>query len=42
MGKGEMAFTANGNIFPCERLIGSGENYKHCIGNVETGLELEN
>ncbi len=39
MGRGELAFTANGNIFPCERLIGSGDDNEHCIGNLDTGIE---
>lgn len=42
MGRGEYAFTPNGNIFPCERLIGSGENHEHCIGNIVDGLQLGN
>ncbi|MEA3292207.1 MAG: radical SAM protein [Pseudomonadota bacterium] len=41
MGKGEMAFAANGNIFPCERLVGSGEASEHCIGRIGKGLNLE-
>jgi uncharacterized protein len=40
MGKGEMAFTPAGKIYPCERLIGSGEN-GHCIGDLTQGLELD-
>ncbi|MCE1164952.1 MAG: radical SAM protein [Bacteroidetes bacterium] len=34
MGKAEFAFAPNGNIFPCERLLGDGSDNKHCIGNV--------
>ena len=41
MGKGEMAFAANGNIFPCERLVGSGAESEHCIGHIGKGLNLE-
>lgn len=40
MGRGEMAFTPTGKIYPCERLIGSGEN-GHCIGDLTEGLILE-
>lgn len=40
MGKGEMAFTPAGNIYPCERLIGNGEN-GHCIGDLIEGLKIE-
>ena len=40
MGQGEFAFTPDGKIYPCERLIG---NYKngHCIGNIESGIKAE-
>lgn len=41
MGKGEFAFTPEGNIYPCERLIGDGLDQQHCIGNINTGLKLE-
>ena len=34
MGKGEFAFTPSGNIYPCERLIGSDNGQSHCIGNI--------
>ena len=37
MGKAEFAFTPDGDIYPCERLVGNGKN-DHCIGNVETGM----
>ncbi len=42
MGKKEFAFTPEGNIFPCERLVGDGtaENC-HCIGHVDTYLQLD-
>jgi uncharacterized protein len=40
MGKGEMAFTADGGIYPCERLIADGASGKHCIGNVAQGIDL--
>lgn len=38
MGKGEFAFSATGNIYPCERLIGADEKGQHCIGHIESGL----
>jgi uncharacterized protein len=41
MGKGEFAFTPDGNIFSCERLIGFGTDNEHCIGNVKEGLNLK-
>jgi uncharacterized protein len=37
MGVGQFAFTPNGNIYPCERLVESGEN-GHCLGNIYDGL----
>ena len=40
MGKGEMGFTADGGIYPCERLIGDGVSGAHRIGTVERGLDL--
>ena len=39
MGKGEFAFAPSGNVYPCERLIGSDDGEKHCIGNIFTRLE---
>lgn len=39
MGRGEFAFAASGNIYPCERLIGSDDGDKHCIGHVAASLE---
>ncbi len=41
MGNGELAFSPDGNIFPCERLIGSGTYNEHCIGSITDGLKLE-
>ncbi len=38
MGRGEYAFSVEGNIYPCERLLGDGKGGGHCIGNIETGL----
>ena len=40
MGKGEMAFTPDGSIYPCERLVGAG-NHNHCIGHVDVGISLD-
>ncbi|MBP9211074.1 MAG: radical SAM protein [Saprospiraceae bacterium] len=37
MGQAEFAFTTQGDIYPCERLVGDGKN-DHCIGNVFDGL----
>ena len=39
MGKGEFAFTPSGNIYPCERLIGSDNGSGHCIGHIDTGID---
>lgn len=39
MGRGELTFTPSGNIYPCERLIGSDDGEKHCIGNIFTRWE---
>lgn len=38
MGNGEYAFGPSGNIYPCERLIGSDSGKMHCIGNINTGF----
>jgi len=40
MGKGEFAFTPDGRIYPCERLVGIHEN-KHLIGNINDGIDDE-
>ena len=40
MGKGEMAFTPDGSIYPCERLVGAGDGL-HRIGHLDTGIALE-
>lgn len=37
MGTGEFAFAPNGDIYPCERLVGNGDR-EHCIGNLQSGL----
>jgi uncharacterized protein len=39
MGRGEFAFTPDGAIYPCERLVGSGGE-EHRIGHIDTGLQL--
>lgn len=41
MGKGEFAFSPEGNIYPCERLVGDGTENRHCIGNIHNGLNIE-
>lgn len=38
MGHGELAFTPDGSIYPCERLVSDGEK-THRIGHVNTGIE---
>jgi uncharacterized protein len=40
MGKREMAITPDGGLYPCERLIGSGNNGKYRIGSIEKGPDL--
>lgn len=42
MGRGEYAFSPNGNIYPCERLIEDGEDNRHAIGHINRGLDLSN
>ncbi|MEZ5360063.1 MAG: radical SAM protein [Candidatus Zixiibacteriota bacterium] len=39
MGRGEFAITADGFIYPCERLIGTGDGADHCIGHLDTGID---
>jgi uncharacterized protein len=34
MGNMEFAFSPTGNIYPCERLMGSDDGNKHCLGNI--------
>ena len=38
MGTGEFAFAPSGNIYPCERFIGSDDGKTHCIGNINDGF----
>lgn len=37
MGRKEFAISPDGNIFPCERLLGDGSRNSHCIGTLESG-----
>ena len=42
MGKKEFAFSPEGNIFPCERIVYDGSpSSPHYLGNVETGIDLD-
>jgi uncharacterized protein len=41
MGDGELAFAPSGNIYPCERLIGSDNENSHCLGNINDKIELK-
>lgn len=41
MGKKEFAIAPNGNIFPCERLVGDGSMNEHCIGNITEGVDYK-
>lgn len=41
MGKRELAISPQGNLFPCDRLIGDGSENGHCFGNLKTGPLLE-
>ena len=41
MGIKELAFTPDGDIFPCERLVYGGDPASgHCIGHIDTGIDL--
>ena len=40
MGKGEYAFAPSGNLYPCERLIGSDDGKTHCLGNISDKLSF--
>jgi uncharacterized protein len=42
MGRGTFAFAPSGNVYPCERLIGSDDGKTHCIGNIDNGFILGN
>lgn len=42
MGRGELAITPEGSVYPCERLVGSGScDTTHRLGSVEHGIELK-
>jgi len=41
MGSGEFAFTPEGRIYPCERLVGDGIAEDHCIGDLDVGVSFE-
>ncbi len=41
MGDHELAFAPSGNVYPCERLIGSDDGTSHCLGNINDGIELK-
>jgi uncharacterized protein len=41
MGNGEFAFGPSGNIYPCERFIGSDDGKTHCLGNINDGFAIE-
>lgn len=41
MGYGELAFSPQGYIFPCERLVGDGGPNKHCIGHIDQPDQLD-
>lgn len=38
MGRGELAFTPDGAIYPCERLVGNGDE-GHRIGHIDDGID---
>lgn len=40
MGTRELAFTPEGRIYPCERLVGDGVSDEHCIGTLDSGIDL--
>ena len=40
MGTGELAFSSDGGIYPCERLIGTGTGDDHRLGDVDHGVDL--
>ncbi len=41
MGDGELAFAPSGNVYPCERLIGSDDGTLHCLGNINTEFGIQ-
>ncbi|MCX6249864.1 MAG: radical SAM protein [Bacteroidetes bacterium] len=40
MGIKEFAISPDGNLFPCERLLGNGDKNAHCIGDIYHGLDI--
>ena len=40
-GLGSNAFSPEGVIYPCERLIGAGDRNQHCIGHISEGIHEE-
>jgi uncharacterized protein len=40
MGEGEWGFAPGGNIYPCERFIGGDINSTFCLGNINSGLDV--
>jgi uncharacterized protein len=41
MGHGEFAVAPSGNVYPCERLIGSDDGKEHCLGNINYSFKPE-
>lgn len=41
MGTGELAFTPSGRIYGCERLVGNDTGGDHCLGSVDSGIDLK-
>jgi uncharacterized protein len=41
MGTTKVGFAPNGDIYPCERLIGQGDGFDLCIGNLWKGIKLD-
>jgi uncharacterized protein len=39
MGTAQLAFSPDGHLFPCERLVGDGGMSRHCIGTIDAGIE---
>jgi uncharacterized protein len=38
MGSKEFAFGTTGNLYPCERLVGSDDGKTNCLGNIMNGI----
>ena len=41
MGYSEFAFSPQGFIYPCERLVGDGDRNRHCIGHLDQSEKLD-